>query len=111
MMDHKQTEYVAPEGYRYEWRIAADWRMGGSGRGCRMLRCPNQAVAALCRKRKGTKLAPNLPSFQWWTYCADHLYGRKIEDGAVKERILVKNDEVEATAMTTAALSEAGKNG
>ena len=93
--ERRSVNDEAPEGYRWEWRPDEGWSVGGEGRKCRMLRCPNQAVAALRRHRKPTKAAPHLPNFQWWHYCADHLYGRKIEDGVVKARILVKENEIE----------------
>jgi hypothetical protein len=75
-----------PEGYRLEWVLAPNWKIGGEGRKCRMLRCPNAAVAAMQRKRQ-TKFAGLV--LNWWHYCEDHLYGRKIEDGVVKEERLV----------------------
>jgi hypothetical protein len=81
----------APEGYRYVWVPDESSRMGGEGRKCRMLRCPNQAVVAFQRKafrRLG-------PRFHRWHYSADHLYGRKIEGGVVKVRRLVKIKEAE----------------
>jgi len=81
----------APEGYHWEWVADANWKVGGEGRKCRMLRCPKNAVAALMRRRRSA-----LISFNWWHYCADHLYGRKIEDGVVKSRQLVKNVAVTA---------------
>lgn len=76
----------APAGYRYEWVRDPDWKLGGDGRKCRMKRCANEAVAGFQRGR-WTKNHGRI--LVWWHYCADHLYGRKIEDGVVKFRRLV----------------------
>ena len=59
-----------------------DWRAlpPGSTARCRYAaptrgyRCPNVAVAELRRGRKQVR---------WWAYCADHLYGRRVEGGKV----------------------------
>lgn len=76
----------APEGYHYEWQPAGEpWRIGGDDRKCRMLRCPNRAVAALQRRHGRGSV--------WWHYCTEHLYGRKIENGVILERCLVPNVE------------------
>lgn len=42
----------------------------------RNVRCDNRVVAALLRAHRGTRGA-------WWNYCAEHMYGRWIEDGKV----------------------------
>lgn len=48
---------------------------------CRMIegkartRCPNTAVAQF---RRGHR------SISWWAYCADHLYGRRLNNGVVE---------------------------
>ena len=48
---------------------------------CRMtegkthIRCPNTAVAQF---RRGYRL------ISWWAYCADHLYGRRFNNGVVE---------------------------
>ena len=84
----------APEGCRYEWVPAGEeWRLEDeSGRVCSFLRCQNPAVVILRRPARTSRLRPNLPGYRWWHYCADHMYGRKIEDGIVKSRILVKTE-------------------
>ncbi len=76
-----------PDGYRYEWRADGEWRVGGDGRTCSMRRCHTLAVAQLRRKHRRF-----VDGFSWWSYCADHLYGRKIEEGIVKEKFLVKDE-------------------
>lgn len=79
-------EYVAePEG--------DDWRADNSGRRCRMIgshangrrACGKPCVARLNRgmNKRGGRHVPS-----WWHYCADHLYGRWVEDGVVMHWIL-----------------------
>lgn len=83
------NEWQAPEGYHFEWfRCGPEWRIGGEGKRCRINQCRNSAVAALARRSSWAKAG-----FTWWHYCADHLYGRKIENGVIQERRLVKNEE------------------
>lgn len=72
-------------GYHWEWVPDEGWQIGGDDRKCRMLRCMNAAAAGFWRRSvKGPQL---------WRYCADHMYGRKIENGVVVHRILVKDEE------------------
>jgi hypothetical protein len=85
----------APEGYHYEWvPEGVDWKVGGDGCKCRRLRCPNRAVAALLRNQRNPSRLPGAPMYirVWWHYCADHLYGRKIENGVVLSQRLVENE-------------------
>lgn len=59
------------------------WELGGEGRPCRRLArpaCPNPSVATLGR---GSKTP------QRWGYCAEHLYGRYLEDGRLLTTVLV----------------------
>ena len=85
----------APDGYHWEWLPDGEWLVGGGGRTCSMLRCHNPAVAQLARPRHRGELI----LVAWFAYCSSHLYGRKIEDGVVKFRRLVKDEaEVMATA-------------
>lgn len=86
MIEHDE----APEGYHWEWVADENWKVGG-GYKCRMLRCPNRAVAAFRRNNRHA-----IQGWSWWHYCADHLYGRKIEGGVVKVRRLVENKAVTA---------------
>lgn len=78
-----------PEGYRREWARDDDWKIADLERKCRMKGCQHQAVAALRRAHRSRYLNQPL-GFHWWYYCADHLYGRKIEDGVVKSNRLVE---------------------
>jgi hypothetical protein len=82
-----------PSGYRYEWCADEGWKIGGDGRKCRMLRCPKPAIAAFERRRRSKKTGGY--TWNWWHYCADHMYGRKIKDGVVKFRRLVLEGEGE----------------
>ena len=84
-MSEGETREV-PEGYRLEWQPDNDWRIGGRGRLCSLKSCVRPAVAALKRNWKF--------GFRWYHYCADHLYGRKIEDGVVYFERLVELEEV-----------------
>lgn len=74
-----------PEGFRRvsipddRWRVLPESapeylcrRMSG---GPDYTYCQNRAVAQIERGRRGR--------WHWWAYCADHLYGRWIEDGVV----------------------------
>ena len=66
-----------------EWRPASGWRLLplDTTRPCRFMEgkplkwCRAKAVAEFQRgyKRKA-----------WWPYCADHLYGRRINNGVVE---------------------------
>lgn len=86
-------EDEAPEGYRYEWIADNDWQLVSEQRKCSMRRCTATADALLRRQHK------RFPSgFAWWAYCREHLYGRKVEDGVVKFRRLVQNEEEQPTA-------------
>jgi len=89
----KEVIDEAPEGYHYEWCVDESWRIGGNGRKCRMLRCQNQAVAAFDRKHGKFRV--------WWHYCESHLYGRKIQDGKVIQRILVEDSSPSPDADST----------
>lgn len=72
----------------YEWAVVADdgplsWRPATTyeqrHKRCRhspKAPCIKQPVAALHRGAYG-------PRPTWWFYCADHMYGRWIEDGHV----------------------------
>lgn len=56
---------------------SAHWRLLPSHRSqarCRFFGCRAQAVVELQRGSKKKS---------WWAYCADHLYGRKIENGKI----------------------------
>jgi hypothetical protein len=80
-----------PAGYHHEWVTDEDWQVPGDGRKCSKAGCLNIAIALLRRRHA------RFPSgFAWWGYCGGHLYGlntiRKIEDGVVKVRRLVKNE-------------------
>lgn len=77
--------------------VAADtlpsnrWRLA-SGRQCRQFagnprrRCENPAVAAVNRGLHRWRSNKTFDS--WWHYCADHLYGRWIENGVLMIWIL-----------------------
>ena len=66
----------APPGYRFVAvpEDPAHWRASPGGK-CRRQCCPGPAVAAVWR--------PGTLRSSWWRYCAEHLYGRWVEDGAV----------------------------
>jgi len=86
----------APEGFHYEAVEQDDWTTDPAivgDRACRMKQgkhavCGKHAVAALNRGRwQGNKRGES-----FWHYCAEHLYGRWIEDGKVMGWRLVKDD-------------------
>jgi len=70
-----------PDGWRYEWVPEPvfgwlSWRVISpeEAKRCRWtdhgIRCENQSVAKLNRGRKDER---------WWHYCADHMFGRRID--------------------------------
>ena len=75
------------EGYHREWQPDPSWRYGSYYRKSRQPHCDNLPVADLQRYSFRTH------RYSWWAYCADHLYGRKIENGQVLHNILVKDDD------------------
>jgi hypothetical protein len=81
----------APEGYHYEWVAEERWEVPGDGRKCSKAGCLDSAIALLRRPHR--RFAAG---FARWGYCAKHLYGlntiRKIEDGVVKIRRMVKDE-------------------
>jgi hypothetical protein len=89
-----EAEREVPEGYRLEWYPDDDWQIGGDGRVCRMTGCKNPAVASLKRSRRIQSGYRNRQNSPRWHYCADHLYGRKIENGVIVFQRLVRIDEV-----------------
>jgi hypothetical protein len=86
------SDYTPPEGYHTEWVEEDHWRLvhrGEEDRRCRWgagyhhKACGKPAVAALDRGHG---------SGNWWFYCADHLYGRRIVDGEIQGRRFVKDE-------------------
>lgn len=69
----------------FEWMAEprSGWRTIGladSHKRCRR-RCGRLAVAELNRPTWNPRTGQNRAS--WWAYCADHMYGRWVEDGRV----------------------------
>lgn len=65
------------------WVPDPAWTIGGNGKTCRYgmglhLYCRAPAVASLKRGRTGRK----------WYYCADHLFGRRINGGVVEWEVV-----------------------
>ena len=78
----------APSGYRWELCREADWRLVEGHelkRRCNRPGCEHSAAAALKRPMR-RRFSNRVFSHRWWLYCADHLYGRVIVDGAVMIR-------------------------
>ena len=67
------------------WVEDRSWHLGGDGRTCRMIHCPNEAVAWVYRRRN------NYVYGGWsqtrWYYCANHLYGRRIVDDQIELQV------------------------
>ena len=76
-----------------EWRVVEDtgWRvlelLEQRQMQCRYIigpayaRCPNSGLAALNRGRWDHRRGIRHDS--WWVYCAEHMYGRWIEEGQI----------------------------
>lgn len=85
------TTEDAPEGYEYVWVPTVNldgghrWVLLNKPDPSRLCRgdvgCENNPVAKLNRSRR-----PGVE--QWWFYCADHLYGRRIHNGVLETRIV-----------------------
>ena len=75
-----------------EWKPDTDWTLISSQMKCRSttrvgkrpVSCQGQAVAMFRRRYKNG-------THHWWAYCADHLYGREIRDGAVMHLVYLEN--------------------
>jgi len=82
----------APDGYHFEARPeGSDWRLATglyvrcrSGRGC-----TGEVVAELNRARVNWR--NGTVSSTWWAYCAEHMYGRWVEDGKVWSWVFLKD--------------------
>lgn len=72
-----------PPGWHYEWVLEAvfgwlAWRVvaEGDAKQCRDIaagkRCTNTSVAMIQRGRSGKRE-------QWWHYCPDHMFGRRVD--------------------------------
>ena len=79
------------EGYHREWQPDPDWRFGTRYAKCRQPRCLNPPVAEFDRVFR--RHSDGRRMLRPYAYCADHLYGRKIENGQVLHNILVKDDD------------------
>jgi hypothetical protein len=86
-----------PEGFHHEWHVDEQWTTDPAivdGRLCRFTvgpghkTCREPAVAALDRSSS----VSSSRSPRWWRYCEDHLYGRRLRDGRVEVRRLVRDD-------------------
>lgn len=73
-----------PEGYKRVWlpEDSTHWRIADYPGPCRYLEngkgCKQPSVAQIKRDKT------------WWHYCANHLYGRRIRNGAIEFLGLVR---------------------
>jgi hypothetical protein len=74
-----------------DWRLVTNGVAGVPGRQCRLTSgrkaCGKAAVARVHRSFRRRKLRGH-----WWSYCAEHMYGRWIENGVVMVWHLVESD-------------------
>ena len=76
-------------------RVLPDWETRWKCRGKRG--CPNRPVASLWRKYGhplkyiSKSIQTIRSSGQWWNYCGDHLYGRRIRGGVVEHEVFVND--------------------
>jgi hypothetical protein len=78
------------EGYHHEWRSDPSWRYGTKYTKCRRRGCLNSPIAEFDRT---VRMSRGRIARRPYAYCADHLYGRKIENGQVLHSVLVKDDD------------------
>lgn len=74
-----------PDGYELVAVPDKSWRLQ-SGKRCRSGAAPGRHACArpsVAEFKRGSKQYPS-----WWAYCADHMYGRWIENGQVWHWIL-----------------------
>lgn len=78
---------------RKEWVEAPGWRLAtdaeASTRRCRWSvadPCRHRVAAALNRGRSTRAGRVD----QWWFYCEEHMFGRRIGDGRVEEQVFVE---------------------
>lgn len=79
-MTRPAIPHPAPAGYEWRAVAAVGWTTGASivvGRRCRYGR-PSHGVPAEAVLFRRTRTGRRIP----WGYCADHLYGRWIDDAA-----------------------------
>jgi hypothetical protein len=55
--------------------------------------CPNPPVADMRRLRVVAIDGKDVRRGEWWAYCAEHLYGRWLENGVVMEWYAAEGDE------------------
>ncbi len=96
MSARPEPAYPPPDGHRHVPAVDTGWRLD-QGRRCRFTvrghrQCGADSVAAFNRGRH-SRTHGRVDS--WWAYCADHLYGRWIEDGNVMHWIAVPDEEDE----------------
>lgn len=76
-----KPDWPIPDGYERVVAPSPGWETVApeDSQPCRLGRpsCKRPSVARLLRAHSGSRRG------QWWHYCADHLYGRWIEDGQV----------------------------
>ena len=94
-MTRPEPSWTAPEGHRHEPRVDNQWRLT-NGKRCRAgssryaTACGAPSVAELNRGRRNWRLGKRTDS--WWAYCAEHMFGRWIEDGHVMCWIAVEDE-------------------
>jgi hypothetical protein len=82
-------------GYRFAARPADGWRVPSRYPSCRRklgshVMCKNPPVADVRRLRYVVINGKDVRKFEWWAYCAEHSYGRWVEDGTVMEWFLTE---------------------
>jgi len=88
-------QFAHRSGLEWAVREAPGWRLVEGEKRCRAgasrrhTACRAPAVAELARRRARYVEPMNLNgTVAWWAYCADHMYGRWIENGRVLEWII-----------------------
>lgn len=82
LMRPPHPDHELGDGWYWHVAVDHDWTTTKSSPStrCRRRGCDHPPVAWLNRGYRGR------PS--WWAYCADHMYGRWVEDGVVKHWVV-----------------------
>lgn len=91
-MTDETREREVPDGFRLEWvEEGDDWAISElpDSKRCKF----TVAFRTYCNEPSAAALRRGRQRPQWWHYCANHLYGRRINEGRVEVQVLVADPE------------------